>query len=61
VVTDFLRRHVAKPRLYVLFFVEHATRRVDLLAVTANPSGTWVSRQAHLLMDLGARGQLSSS
>lgn len=37
-------------RLYVLFFIEVNIRRVHHLAgLTAQPSGTWVTRQARNL------------
>jgi putative transposase len=45
-------------RLYVLFFIEHQTRRIHLAGVTANPDGAWVTQQArNLLLVLGEQGR----
>ena len=43
-------------RIYVLFFLSLATRRVEFIACTANPDGAWVTQQArNLVMQLGER------
>jgi transposase InsO family protein len=48
VETVFLRR------IYVLFFISLATRRIEYIASTSNPHGRWMTQQArNLAMQLG--------
>jgi hypothetical protein len=52
---DFLTVETAfLQRIYVLFFISLATRRIEYVACTSTPDGGWVAQQArNLIMRLG--------
>ena len=52
---DFLTVETAfLQRIYVLFFISLATRRIEFVACTSNPDGGWVAQQArNLAMQFG--------
>jgi putative transposase len=52
---DFLTVETAfLQRIYVLFFISLATRRIEYVACTSHPDGRWVAQQArNLVMQLG--------
>src|SRR6266498_3528345 len=52
---DFLTVETAfLQRIYVLFFISLATRRIEYIASASNPDGGWVTQQArNLVMHLG--------
>jgi putative transposase len=61
---DFLTVETAfLQRIYVIFFISLATRRVEYVAASSNPDGHWVAQQArNLIMQLAtSRSGFSST
>jgi len=52
-VDFFTVETISMQRLYVLFFIELASRRVHLAGCTTNPTGAWVTQQARNLSFTG--------
>jgi transposase InsO family protein len=57
IACDFLHADtITGRRIYILIFVEHATRRLHIAGATVHPSGDWVAQQArNLAMTLERR------
>jgi putative transposase len=60
---DFLTVETALlQRIYVLFFISLASRRIEYIASTSNPDGRWVAQQArNLIMQVGDEHPSGSS
>jgi transposase len=58
IAADFLETTaLTGAKLYVLAVIEHTTRRIRILGVTAHPTGGWVAQTApNLVMDLEDAG-----